>query len=312
MDDMVLLHHWTLHASREMYKDARLHECWQSLFPRIAFRTPFVMHGILSLAALHMAYLDHSSREHRTLQALQHHNASLRGFREALAHVSDDSSDPLFACSVLNVVYIFAMLKPANHGPGAGDGDMRSRIVRALGTQWIPMIRGVEAVLAPLYDRVRLGPLKPLTNLGNWEELDVDRSPPPGDQHFCRVRNLWSQTQDSQCYEDALQLLRRCHLFMVQFETMDQESLREWGYNRGWSGPLIFIHFAPDEFFTRLHQRQPPALVLFSYFGTLLHDLNDFWFLEGWGREVVQVTDEMLGDYWSQWMAWPKSMVGIT
>jgi hypothetical protein len=47
-------------------------------------------------------------------------------------------------------------------------------------------------------------------------------------------------------------------------------------------------------------------------FGTLLDELIVFWFLVGWGREVVQVTDEMLGDYWSQWMAWPKSMVGIT
>ncbi|CAH0057196.1 unnamed protein product [Clonostachys solani] len=198
------------------------------------------------------------------------------------------------------------------NGGGHSDDNVRSRIVRALGTEWIPMIRGIEAILLPVYDRVRLGPLRPLTDMGNWEELDVDQYAPPDDDWFRRVRDLWQQTPDGQCYEDTLQVLRKCRFFSAQFETMDHASLEEWGYNRRCAGPLAFLHFAPEEFMSRLHQRQPPALVLFAYFGALLYDLNDSWFLEGWGREVVQVIDEILGDYWSPWMAWPKSRVGVT
>jgi hypothetical protein len=92
---------------------------------------------------------------------------------------------------------------------------------------------------------------------------------------------------------------------------MDAKSLPNWGYNRGWAGPLVFLHLAPEEYFTQLHQRQPPALILYAYFGALLHKMNDFWFMEGWGRDVVQVVDELLGDYWISWMKWPKGVVDI-
>ena len=314
MHDLVLLHHWTLFTSRDIPQSPSADYCWHTVFPRIAFRHPFVMHGILSLAALHLAHGDPSSREQHTLNASRHHSISLQGLHRAIDHIGDDNADALFAASVLNVIYIFAMMKPFNHGARGISDSSRSRIICALGTEWIPMIRGVRVVLQPVYERVRLGPLSPLINLGSWDDLDVDLNPSPDDDVFRSIRECWSQSPelDKQYYDETLQILRKCRLYITQSTTMDARSLPIWGHNRGWAGPLVFLHLAPEEYFTRLHQRQPPALILYAYFGALLHNMDGFWFMEGWGRDVVQVVDELLGDYWISLMKWPKGVVGIT
>lgn len=310
MDDMVLLHHWTLFTSRDIYQSQPVDYCWQTVLPRIAFHHPFVMHGILSLAALHLAHTDPSCEKYRTLDASRHHNTSLQGFRKAINHVTDENSDALFAFSFLNIIYTFAILRQTRSDDDMGNS--KSRNARVLGNEWIPMIRGVQAVLVPVYDRVRLGPLSPLTLIGNWDELNVESDSHPDDDTFRRASETWIDSPDAYFYDEALLILRRCRLYIAQFQTMDDESLRKWGYNRGWAGPLLFLFTAPEAYFTRLHQRQPQALVIFAYFGALLHGLNKFWFLEGWGREVVQVIDEILGDYWRPWMQWPRDTVGLS
>ncbi|KAM3479534.1 hypothetical protein MY8738_005379 [Beauveria namnaoensis] len=310
MDDLLLLHHWSVSASKDIVRSSEIDYYWQTVFPRVGFQYPFVMHGILSLAALHIAHIDSASRKRRTIDASRHHNTSLQGFQQAIGEMSDENSDALFACSILNIIYILAMLRPVNGDSSGGIGS-RSRNIRALGTEWIPIIRGVEAVIHPVFDRVRKGPLSPMTNLGNWAELDLASETAPEDEAFCRIRAAWHGMPDSQVYDEALLVLRKCHLYITQFEAMPEESLHAWGYNRGWSGPLMFLHFASEDYFTRLHQRQPPALIIFSYFGALLHGLNDYWFMEGWGKDVVRVTDEVLGEYWESWLEWPKRKVGL-
>lgn len=110
----------------------------------------------------------------------------------------------------------------------------------------------------------------------------------------------------------TLRILRKCRMFMAQFETMDARAMEGWGYNRSWSGPLIFIHFAPQAYFTLLHQRQPPALVLFAFFGALLHSCNEYWYVEGLGGEIVRTVNDMVGLYWRPWVSWPLEYVRET
>jgi hypothetical protein len=76
------------------------------------------------------------------------------------------------------MLYVFGVLGPLCDDASS---DIKSRV---LGIEWIPMMRGVEAVLGPVYDRVALGLLSPLLGLGNWEDLDPDHQSAVGDKHF--------------------------------------------------------------------------------------------------------------------------------
>ncbi|KAH7128841.1 C6 zinc finger domain-containing protein, partial [Dactylonectria macrodidyma] len=295
IDDLALLHHWTLSTSLSIVNSPDVDHYWQEVFPQIAFRHPFVMHGILSLAALHPAYMHAATRQQLILIGTQHCILALQGFQEGIDAMGDDNSDALFVCTLLNFLYTFATFGPLCNDI-EGDACSVDRKSRVLGAEWIPMIRGVEAVLHQVYDRVRLGPLCPLLSLGNWDSLDPNQQPVE-DGQFRSREAIWAHSSDAETYDNTLYLLRKCNMYMRQFRTMDATALAQWGYNRAWSASFIWLHSAPDEYFVLLRQRQPPALLIFAYLGTLLHGLEGRWFMEGWGRNIVDVVGELLGEY---------------
>lgn len=284
---------------------------WQRVFPQIGFEHPFVTHAILSLAALDLAHTHETRDATNVARAAEHHNKALRGFRQSVTDISEQNSEALFVWSLLNVIYVFGI--SACHGTVTeGEASHNSYKDSALGVEWIPMIRGIEAILIPTHNYIRLGRMKNMMSVGNWYELEPGPTGSGGlDGHLRRIRETWKDSNEAKTYDEALDILRKCCIYIRQFEGMDAATLTGWGYNRSWAGPLMFIHFVPQAFVTLLHQRQPPALILFSYFGVILHDLNDYWFMRGWARKVVEVVSDLLGSYWRPLIAWPMKVVGL-
>jgi hypothetical protein len=249
-------------------------------------------------------------------RAAEHHNEGLRGFRQSLASITEANSEALFVWSLLNMIYVFGVSRrrgvdDTDWGPGPARPSHKDL---ALGIEWIPMIRGIEAVLHPTFNYLLFGRMKRILSLGNWDDLEpgpAAAAPQGPDGYLCGTRESWKNSNYAETYDQALRTLRKCRMFIQQFETMDAATLAEWGYNRAWSGPLMFIHFAPQSYFTLLHQRQPPALVLFAYFGALLHGIRDYWFMEGLGKDIVEVVADLLGSYWRPWISWPIEYVGL-
>lgn len=308
--ELQLLHHWTVSTSVDIYKTPGVDALWQTVLPQIGFQHPFVAHAILSLAALHMSYIDGSQDRSYIMEATQHHEIAIAGFHEYINDLSEEKSEALLAWSILNLLYVFSISRQL--ADSVERNSPRLRKDRLLGTEWIPMMRGIDAVLGPYYIYLREGRLSPILHLGNFNELDLDEAvSDPADLELRRLQELWKNSSDADVYEKALLVMRKCRMYTAQFETMDTQTLQRWGCNRAWAGPMAFIHFAPQQFFTLLHQRQPPSLVLFAYFGAFLHTLDDYWFLEGWGKDIVEVVDEMLGTYWRPWIYWPLQSVGL-
>ncbi|KAH8672304.1 hypothetical protein BGZ61DRAFT_362619 [Ilyonectria robusta] len=308
--DMALLHHWTVSTSLAMYQNSNIFICWQIVVPQLAFSHAFVMQAMLSLAALHLAYLNRPDKTTHMTDAAHHHTQGLHGFHEALGSMNSGNSDALFIWSVLNIIYVFSISGRLGDKIESVSGHI-SRKDRILGVEWIPMMRGIDAVLQPTYKDVKSGPLSRFLCLGNWDQLDPDKSPDADDEHFCRIRSTWERGVDAQTYDETLQLLRKCRLFIRQFEKLDGEAPTEWGFNSTWAGPFTFVHFAPQEYLTLLQQRQPPALILFAFFGALIHAMNDCWFMDGWGQDIVEAIDDLLGRYWKPWISWPVRVVGL-
>lgn len=309
--DMGLLHHWTWSTSQSVADFPDVSRYWQTVFPQIAFEHTFVMHAILSLAALHQAYLDPERRKQLTLEAMRYHSQALQGFQRGIERMNDSNSDALFACSSLNVIYVFAMYGQL-YDDAEFDMTPAARKSRILGAEWLPMVRGVQAILHPVYQRVRLGPLSSLLSTGNWDHLDPDSERVAEDERFRSLGNIWAASGDHEIYDKALFSLRKSLAYMKQFETMNSETAGTMAYNRTLSGPLVWILTTPEEYFLRLHQRQPHAMLLFAYFGVVVHSLNGYWFFERWGRNIVEIVDDLLGEYWKPWTEWPKQVVGLS
>ncbi|SPJ73310.1 related to UPC2 - regulatory protein involved in control of sterol uptake [Fusarium torulosum] len=310
IEDMALLHHWTVSTSLDIYKNSSLSVTCQVTFPQVAFRYPFVMQALLGLTALHIAYLEPQERLRHTADAARYHNEGLQGFNKAIQFSDDETADSLFIWSSLNLLYVFGISGRLGEGiwDDSGWGNRKDRI---LGMGWIPMLRGVQTVSSPSFYTLRDGPLGELLSIGNWEEIDPDKVLEANDQRFCLTREAWINSPDAPIYEKTLQVLRKCRIFMAQFSSMNTEAPQEAIFNRSWQGAFLFVPFAPEEYFTLLQQRQPPALILYAFYGALLHALNDSWFMEGWGYDIVEVVDDLLGPYWKQWISWPLEVVGL-
>ena len=301
LSDLSLLHHWIFNVCHTICHVPEHLHLFQRVFPEIGFAHPFLNHAILSISALHRAYLTDVDCDHHIARATRHQTAGLAGFQRVVEHIDADNSEALFVWSLFNMMHVLAI---SRHRLTRSS----SRKDLALGAEWIPMIRGIDSILYPTHNFIRLGRMAPIMSLGNWDDLD----PGPAlatagvDGHFCRTRETWAEDAvNAATYDDALRVLRKCRLFIDQFADMDEATLAQWGYNRSLSGPIVFIHFAPPAFFPLLHQRQPPALVLFAFFGALMHRLDDVWFVEGLGREIIEVVDDQLGSYWRPWVSWP-------
>jgi hypothetical protein len=274
------------------------------LIPQVAFRHGYVMHSLLSLTALHVAYLNPSERSSSLMDAAQHHVKALKGFTDDLNRIGPENSDALFVNAALTFFYAFVAF-----GRDGGDAGGTARTSRVLGTDWIPMVRGLEAVLRQVYDHVSVGPLKTMLSLGNWEGLDLDTTFDHHDEQVVGIREIWKEGDNAGVYNETLDLLRRCRMWIAQFEVLQIDDESEWGYNRAWSGPFMWLFFSPQKYFDLLEQRQPPALVIFAWFGASIHSLNRYWWIEGCGQSIVDVVDECLGPFWAPWIKWPKEIV---
>ncbi|KAI1043542.1 hypothetical protein LB505_010170 [Fusarium chuoi] len=243
LNQLYLLHHWTVHTSVDLCRCSKTLHIWQEALPEIGFQYPFVLHALLGLAALHIAYTSPAQRSRSCLVGMYHHNEALTGFRRELCVITKENSEALFTWSICNVLYIFATSNPLYHGiDGSPTSSTSTQKEKVLGTEWIPMIRGLRAVLEPTHNYFRLGRMKAIMSTGNWYELDPDQeSQNPEDVHFCRARESWSDSEGAEAYEEALQVLRKCRLYSLQFREMDSEIRDNWGYNNYYIKPKVYF-----------------------------------------------------------------------
>ncbi|KAF9694234.1 hypothetical protein EKO04_007859 [Ascochyta lentis] len=307
MSDMALLHHWITVGGHSILNTHELDHFWHSVIPSVGFKHQHVIHSVLSISALHIAHTSPPDRSNFLLIAAEHRSKALDGFTEDLQNVGPENCNALFANATLTFLYAFisfGRMFDEEHT------DTKNRTTRILGGEWIPLVRGTAAVLHPIHEHVREGPLSALLELYNFEDLD-----PTDDTHtsaysdqLLAAQEIWAADEHAEVYNETLRVLLKCSAWMALFDGSTEVRL---GYNRLCSGPFIWIFTVPEKYLVLQHQRQPPALIIFAFYGVLLHRLNNYWWAEGCGKNIVGAVDECLGPYWSSWMDWPKQAVGL-
>jgi hypothetical protein len=313
MSDLVLLHHWSVRTSLTIVDTPGVNHIWQTTMVQIGTKHPYVMHGIFSLTALHMAYLEPQNKHALIATAAEHHNRALRVFQTKIADIKDYESDALFASASINIMYVFAAYGQLYHG----ETDQLSAANRShiLGEDWIPLIRGVKGLTEQIRARVSVGPLSSLLYLGNWEELDPDTVSVAHGAELQSLQSIWKDDADAPLYNKVLYVLRKCWAWITQLRNTPEHVLAHfasnphWAYNRGWSAPFIWLSLAPDAYFLCLQQRRPEAVLLFVHFGGLSAELRGCWWMEGWGKNIVAAATDTLGTYWDNWLQLPWRLV---
>lgn len=119
IDDLNLMHHYSSYAFKEGFGARReVEHLWQDYIPQQAMKHTFLMHGLLALSALHLAYLNPSSSS-KYLQLCDKHQAiALQKFRAILSSNIDPSlADALFALS--STISVSAMARSCAVAPAS-------------------------------------------------------------------------------------------------------------------------------------------------------------------------------------------------
>ncbi|CVL07536.1 related to UPC2-regulatory protein involved in control of sterol uptake [Fusarium mangiferae] len=313
LQDMRLLRHWITSTSLNIAKGPEICNFWHNTATTVALQHPFVLQQVLSLAALHVAYLNPAEQSEHIVIAASHHTRSLQGFQSAITQCNNDIGKDcgIFLWSLLNLLYVFSIM-----GRFGRDNDttIEDRRTRVLGADWIPLTRGITSIFQSVKSAIESDTFKVLRRFGGcWESLDSKKVLCEQDKHFVSLAKIWEDNNDKATYDETLVILRKCYAFTNLFETKNTEleTTSEWTSHNRVTGPVVFILYTPEHYFVLLRQRQPAAIVLFSFFGALMHTLQDCWAMEGWGKDIVSVSDDLLGEYWRPWISWPLQLVQL-
>ncbi|EGU81551.1 hypothetical protein FOXB_07938, partial [Fusarium oxysporum f. sp. conglutinans Fo5176] len=101
-----LMHHYSLVTANTFSIRPEMQRVWRITIPEIGYSFPFVMQGILAVAAVHKAYLTPLERAAYLDLAISHQNAGLEWFRAGLHTINEDNWKRFFCFASLVVLYV--------------------------------------------------------------------------------------------------------------------------------------------------------------------------------------------------------------
>ncbi|GMG32562.1 unnamed protein product [Aspergillus oryzae] len=248
------MHHYSTVTAETLAIRPDMQNVWRTIVPEMGYQSPFVLHGILAVAAQHKAHLLPGVRDKYLDMAAYHQAIGLKGFRAALPNVNDNNWKPFFCFSSIIVIYVCSLL---------GQVDER-------GTDTVPdilklfvMIRGLRATL-PIRDSQLAG-----TELAPWS-------------HGVWILDEQDASLYEQDYEDAVILLRKAATLIVHAGTRVEIGM-----------VMFFPYVIHENIISDIQAANPYAMLLLSYFALLLKSMEDqFWFIRGWPARLWEAADE--------------------
>lgn len=169
--DIELMHHYCTVTSNTMAQQEAARHVWRVLFPQEGYANEFVLHGVLSLAALHKAFLIPDRRDVYLTRSAFHHSTGQRHFTALLSEVSVANWRPVFCFATIVIAYVLSM-------PVQPDGETQAEATAISRTlELISVTKGVKAVLFPFIPQLNSTNLAPLVT-SVWL-APVDTQPDP-------------------------------------------------------------------------------------------------------------------------------------
>lgn len=308
--------HFLLSSCKTITSRPELLHMWQEIVPKDAVSQPFLMHGLLTFSALHLAsiHIDDPPLRHQYAQLCQYHQAeAIPEFRQALATLGPESAGPCFAMgSILACLTVAAVsdnrLDSALGQPGSAAVTLDTIL------SIFTLIRGIGSILKPswAWESFASSGYIPALHGHRADSMDYDtfRLPGPIEDEYVQFRDKISTMPEAKLSEthktaclDALnkreQVEKDVMFFMRECGSAVQENTKGEGDSNKdkieQSFLFKWIAMVPDEFVALLSARNPVALEILRGFVALTRLLRDVWYLEGFVENANAAIDGILG-----------------
>lgn len=166
--DLELMHHYCTVTSNTLAHHEGARHVWRTVFPQEGYTHEYIMHGVLSLAALHKASLIPSRRKTYLTRAAHHYSIGQESFTALLQDVTSTNWRPVFCFATVVIAYVLCL--PAQSG---ADSAATTPVSKTL--QLFSVTKGIKAVLLPFIPQLNHTSLAPLVDSVWLISLD----PPP-------------------------------------------------------------------------------------------------------------------------------------
>jgi len=252
------------------------------------------MHGILAVAALHLAHLRPEMRELYLPQAHAHHEEGLRKATPAFGQLDHGNVSAIYIFSGLTLLYTF--------GSPLGEAGI---------SDWIVLSRQTYSIIRYSSEKLFAGTLGPMFAAGVrrssiQDKLSDEGLEVPQAEHlkilFDRICETTADDWKREACRKAIDELHR--VFRVVYSqpvaTLEATDVYIWAYR------------ITDEFLTLLTGQTQEALVIMAFFSVMpqIFDCQKHWFLDGFSVHLISRIYSLIDEVHLPWIEWPLKEIG--
>lgn len=295
---------------------------WRAVLPAIAYSSPALRRGILTLAAMHLHFttVDDPEAAEKYLAVAEHHGEIfVRESRRQIRELNPSEIDSALACSkLLGILGLIFYHVHRRNGAAISDSAAWT---------WLQLIRGVKPVNVAVFEASQQ--VNPAFAKDLLPEVALPGGIQPPSEHpvmpcghplLSIVRDSWperfaalqrvlaeygsvlsqSEARDS---NNALDLLNKVsqHLFSGQVHSIFRTCIT-W--------PSI----VPKGFLEMLLRCSPVALAIYAHWLLLFILIEDYWWINSMGRDgILEISDMLSGEGPEIQMLqqWPRHIAGM-
>ncbi|GAW12374.1 hypothetical protein ANO14919_017400 [Xylariales sp. No.14919] len=293
--ELELFHHFITSTSLTLACDPVARNFWRVNVPQLGFSHPYLLKGVLSIAALHLARLRPQQRDYLLEQAMMNHTAASSMALPLITNASGENFPPIFHFSMLTTIITFAR-------PRAPDNFLI--VSNGILPDWFLICRGIRTLLQSEGEAVlSMSSLDALFYAGmklsiRWENANQEHERLKDLEDTIRSRSDPHKIPEL-C--DGLLTLRRCFNLFFTSDSSEEERMRS---------ALMWLVKIPDPFIELLKSHDSEALCVLAFFCVLLKRLEHLWWIEGWAFHLIERIYTTLDHRYRLWIRWPLEEIG--
>ncbi|KAK5732804.1 hypothetical protein LTR17_010222 [Elasticomyces elasticus] len=264
---------------------------WQIQVPKDFLRYPFLAHGVLAVAALHLAALDTSRERDYSISYQLHMSKGINAFRRALAKRDGQFDAPCFAMAHLLAADSLASI--SDNAPRDCDGSTPPVSLETI-LRLIVIVRGFQNIKLQVEgstdgDSIYL----PYGVDPRFLEETPPSLPRGVVSMVAALRDRIVQEEDSCESSGSLEALSQLEVLeRTLAHKQPKMSTANDGVNRSNDvDPGLFAKWlvtVPERYVTNLHKKHPLALQVLAGFAKLARSLGHLWYFKNWSSNALK------------------------
>lgn len=284
------MYHYAIILSHLGAREKVVH-LWRDHIPQQAIRHPFLMHGLLAYAALHLAYL-RPDNAHKYLQLSDKHQAiAVQKYRSMLClpSVDPEVADALFA---LSATLSFSPMARSCALTETTTMDMDTV------TEMFILTRGIVNVINLTREHIKQSPMMEMLRTRDY--IGVVHLPLCVSSQFDAIRHmLASYGLDQDALEHCQYALQKLEEVYKNISYFSPTHNMEIGDITRWQ---VIVSMG----YVRLIQaRIPPALVILAHYAAAITSVRTAWYTQNWAEYALRGISAALDSSMQHWIEWP-------